>query len=180
MRTWVWSLASLSGLGTQCCHELWCRSQTWFRSHIAVSLCRPEAAAPIQPLAWELPYAACVALKKKDKNKGREYKKAVPFTIESKRINYLGIISSIKKEWNFAICNNMDGLGGYYTNWKKSDIEKCCVLSLIYDLKSQTNECKKIGQTHRYSKLVITSGYRGGGRGKTGEEALRGTLLGMK
>ena len=22
--------------------------------------------------------------------------------------------SAIKKEWNFAICNNMDGSGGYY------------------------------------------------------------------
>ena len=27
--------------------------------------CRPAAAAPIQPLAWELPYAAHAALKKK-------------------------------------------------------------------------------------------------------------------
>ena len=26
--------------------------------------CRPAARAPIQPLAWELPYAMCVALKK--------------------------------------------------------------------------------------------------------------------
>ena len=25
----VWSLASLSGLGIQCCRELWCRSQIW-------------------------------------------------------------------------------------------------------------------------------------------------------
>ena len=29
--------------------------------------CRPAAAAPIQPLAWELPYAAGVALKRKEK-----------------------------------------------------------------------------------------------------------------
>ena len=27
--------------------------------------CRPEAAAPIRPLAWELPYAVGTALKKK-------------------------------------------------------------------------------------------------------------------
>ena len=25
------------------------------------------------------------------------------------------IISAIKKEWNFAICNNIDGLGGYFS-----------------------------------------------------------------
>ena len=28
MRMWVWSLASLSALRVQCCHELWCRLQT--------------------------------------------------------------------------------------------------------------------------------------------------------
>ena len=26
-----------------------------------------------------------------------------------------------KKEWNFAICNNIDGFGGYYAKWNKSD-----------------------------------------------------------
>ena len=31
--------------------------------------CRPAAVAPIQPLAWELPYAVGVALKRKKKKK---------------------------------------------------------------------------------------------------------------
>ena len=31
--------------------------------------CRPAAAAPVWPLAWELPYATPVALKKKKKAK---------------------------------------------------------------------------------------------------------------
>ena len=31
--------------------------------------CRPAAAAPIGPLAWELPYAAGVALKSQEKKK---------------------------------------------------------------------------------------------------------------
>ena len=53
MRLQVRSLASLSGLRIQHCHELWCR---------------PAAVAPIRPLAWELPYAAGRALKKKKKN----------------------------------------------------------------------------------------------------------------
>ena len=35
---WVRSLASLSGLGTWRCCELWCRSQKWLRSHIAVAV----------------------------------------------------------------------------------------------------------------------------------------------
>ena len=29
---------ALSGLGIRCCHELWCRSQAWLRSGIAVSV----------------------------------------------------------------------------------------------------------------------------------------------
>ena len=40
--------------------------------------CRPAAAAPIQPLAWELPCAAGAALKrppKKEKRKKKERKK---------------------------------------------------------------------------------------------------------
>ena len=67
MRLRVQSLASLSGLGIQHCHELWCRSQT--RHRLA-------AMAPTGPLAWEPPYAMGVALKKQKeffliKNKSR-------------------------------------------------------------------------------------------------------------
>jgi len=38
MRTQVRSLASLSGLRIQCCRELWCRSQMWLGSGIAVAV----------------------------------------------------------------------------------------------------------------------------------------------
>ena len=38
MRLQAGSLASLSGLRIQCCCELWCRSQTWLRSRVAVAL----------------------------------------------------------------------------------------------------------------------------------------------
>ena len=57
---------SLGGLMIQCCHELWCRSQTWFGSGIAV--------APIRSLAWEPPDAASAALKSKKKKKKRKKK----------------------------------------------------------------------------------------------------------
>ena len=67
MRTWVRPLASLSGLRIWRCHELWCRSQTQLGSHVTVAVCRLAAAAPIGPLAWELPYVAGVALKPKTK-----------------------------------------------------------------------------------------------------------------
>ena len=59
----VRSLASLSGLRIQCCHELWYRSQTWLGSGIAV------AVALIRPMAWELPYPVGAALKSKQTNK---------------------------------------------------------------------------------------------------------------
>ena len=36
MRMWVRTLALLSGLRIWHCHELWCRSQTWLGSHVAV------------------------------------------------------------------------------------------------------------------------------------------------
>ena len=52
MRMWVRSLAALSGLRIRHCSELWCR---------------PAAAAPIRPLAWELPYATGTALKSRGK-----------------------------------------------------------------------------------------------------------------
>ena len=73
----VQSLASLSGLRTQHCLELWCGLQMWLGSGIAVIWYRLAAAAPILPLAWELPYATDAALhpcqkksKKKKKKKG--------------------------------------------------------------------------------------------------------------
>ena len=37
--------------------------------------CRPAVVAPIQPLAWDLPYAAGAALKKKKKKKKKDQKK---------------------------------------------------------------------------------------------------------
>ena len=53
MRSRVRSMALLSGLRIQRCCELWCR---------------PAAAVPIRPLAWEPAYAAGVALKKRKRN----------------------------------------------------------------------------------------------------------------
>ena len=35
-----------------------------------------------------------------------------------------GILPIHKKGWNPAICNNIDGLGGYYAKWNKSDRER--------------------------------------------------------
>ena len=37
---------------------------------------------------------------------------------------YNGVLLSHKKAWNFAICSNMDGLGGHYAKWNKSERER--------------------------------------------------------
>ena len=66
MRLRVQFLALLSGLKIRRCSELWCRSQTWLGSQVAV------AVAPIRPLAWEPPYVAGVAQEMVKKKKRME------------------------------------------------------------------------------------------------------------
>ena len=62
-------MASLSGLRIQRCCGVGCR----LGSDLGLLWlwCRPAAAAPITPLAWELPYAAGVALQSKKGKKER-------------------------------------------------------------------------------------------------------------
>ena len=43
---------------------------------------------------------------------------------------YNRILLSHKKEWNNAICSNMDGPRDYHTKWSKSDIES----QISYDI----------------------------------------------
>ena len=52
-----------------------------------------------------------------------------------------GILLSSKKEWNLAICNNMDRLGGYHAKWNKSDRETQILYDNTYmwNLKNTTN-----------------------------------------
>ena len=65
MRMWVQSLASISGLMTWHCRELWCRSQMWTGSGVAWLWCRLAAVALIPLLSWELSCAAGATIKKK-------------------------------------------------------------------------------------------------------------------
>ena len=46
--------------------------------------CRPAAAAPLRPLAWELPYATGAALKRK-KQKQKNKKLSIPFSLQPLR-----------------------------------------------------------------------------------------------
>ena len=62
-----------SGLRIWPGHELRCRSQMWLGSGMAVAVA--SAAALIQPLAWELPYATGAAPKSKNKNNNNKKKR---------------------------------------------------------------------------------------------------------
>jgi len=45
------------------------------------------------------------------------------------------------KEWNNAICCNMDGAGDYHTKWSKSEEDKYHMILLLYTIfKNDTNE----------------------------------------
>ena len=51
-----------------------------------------------------------------------------------------GILLSHLKEWNNAICSNMDGPGDYHTNWGKSERERQII---SYDIAYMRNLKKK-------------------------------------
>ena len=63
------SLVLLSGLGILRCHELWLGCRCSLDPKLLWPWYRPVAAAQIGPLAWEPPYAADAALKRKTKEK---------------------------------------------------------------------------------------------------------------
>ena len=71
MRLRVWSLPLFSGLTIRCFRELWCRLQMRSDPELLWLWRRPEATVPIQPLAWEPPYAEGAAQEKGKKNQGR-------------------------------------------------------------------------------------------------------------
>ena len=50
--------------------------------------------------------------------------------------------SAIKKEWNNAICSNMDRPRDYHAKWSKSDRERQIpyVVTYMWNLKYDTNE----------------------------------------
>ena len=50
--------------------------------------------------------------------------------------------SAVEKEWNNAICNNMDGPRDYHTKWSKSERERQIpyTINYMWNLKYDTNE----------------------------------------
>ena len=69
MRFQVRSLALLSDLRICHCHELWVGRRHGSDLALLWLWYRPADTTPIQPLAWESPYATGAALKRKEKKK---------------------------------------------------------------------------------------------------------------
>ena len=53
---------------------------------------------------------------------------------------YNKILPSHKKEWNKAICSNMDGPRDYRTKWSKSDRE----IQISYDITYMWNDTNEV------------------------------------
>ena len=82
---------------------------------------------------------------------------------------YNGILLSHKKEWNFAICSNMDATRDYYTKWSKSERERQIPYDITYmwNLKYGTNEPIYKAEIHRDREQIC--GFQGlGGRERGG------------
>ena len=55
---------------------------------------------------------------------------------------YNGMI--VIKEWNIAICSNIDRVGRQYIKWDKSDRERqICDITFMWNLKNTTSEYNK-------------------------------------
>ena len=70
MRFWVQFLASLSGLRIWCCPELWGRSQTRLRSHVAVAVVEASSCSS----DWTLSLGTSIRLGCGPKDKKRKEK----------------------------------------------------------------------------------------------------------
>ena len=76
MRFQVRSLASISGLRIQCCRELWCRSQTWLGSDVAVAVVEAHSySSNWTPSLGTSTCLGCSPKKQKKKKKKKKNKK---------------------------------------------------------------------------------------------------------
>ena len=59
---------------------------------------------------------------------------------------YNGVSASHKK-WNPAICDNIDGPGGYYVKWHQSGRERQILHDFTYmwNLEKKKNKCNRTG-----------------------------------
>ena len=63
------------------------------------------------------------------------------------------LISYLKKEWNSAICSNMDGPRNRHTKWNKSDRERqYYMVSLVCVTQNNANKLVYERETDRHKK----------------------------
>ena len=67
---------------------------------------------------------------------------------------YNGILLSHKKEWNNAICSNMDGPRDDHNKWNKPDREKTNSIWYCLSLKEDTNELIYKTETDQHRKQI--------------------------
>ena len=72
---------------------------------------------------------------------------------------YNGILLTYTKEWNNAICSNMDGPRDYHTKWSKSERE--IPISYIVRLKKMIQ--MYLQNRHRYTDTEKKHAYQSGG-----------------
>ena len=79
------------------------------------------------------------------------------------------MLLSHKKEWNNAICSNMDGPRDYHTKWNQSDKEKYHDITYLWNLKKWykwTYLQNRNRLTDIENKVTVTKREMGGGRDK--------------
>ena len=76
--------------------------------------------------------------------------------------------SAAKKEWNNAICSNIDGPRDDYTKWSKSEQQISYDITYMWNLKKEihTNLLTKQKQLHRHRKQTWLPKGKGGERNK--------------
>ena len=77
-----------------------------------------------------------------------------------------GTLLSHKKEWNNAICSNMDGPRYYHTKQSKSERERqiSSDITHIYNLKYKTKELNSKTETESETEQTCGCWWGGGGR----------------
>ena len=85
---------------------------------------------------------------------------------------YNRILLSHKKEWNNAICSNMDGTRDYHTKWSKSEKKRQIPYNITYmwNLKYNTNELMYETKTHRHRKHLWLQKGKGWGEAGINQE----------
>ena len=80
---------------------------------------------------------------------------------------YNGILLSHKKEWNNAICSNMEGPRDYHSKWSKPDKDKYHMICLYVELTKKREKWTYLQNRNRptdiENKFMVTKGERWGG-----------------